>query len=316
MSTVTGPAAGWTVAVAGSSLHLPGTDPAAGVPGLRTCPDPRADPACPPEEAHELLGRKGLLGKDAATRLALCAVHRALGLPPGRRPPPGPPDPAVAVVASSNLGNLATVAGVVRAVRSGQRKEISPLMAPGASSNVLASAVAIWFGFGGPCVMLCSGATSGIDAVTAGALLLRSGRAARVVVVGAEPADEVAAALHARRAPRAAALREGAACVILQQPGRAAGPLLGPVASLPGEPPGGPPPAVVVGPAQAAGPGGECIDLAACWGDLYGAHGIAQTVVAAAIASVRRPAGPVRVVCGDPADGWRRLDVRPARRAC
>jgi 3-oxoacyl-[acyl-carrier-protein] synthase II len=299
MNPAAAPVPGWQVAVTARSLHLPGIDPDASIPGLTPA---GTDPACPPDRAHELLGRKGLLGKDAATRLALCAVHRALGLPPGRRQPPGSPDPTVAVVASSNLGNLGTVVSIVRSVRSGQRKEISPLAAPRASSNVIASAVAIWFGFGGPNLMLCSGATSGADAVLAGALLLRAGRAAKVIVVGAEPADEVAAALYARRRdPRAAPLREGAACVILQPADEAgAG-------------------AVLVGPAQltaagdeGAGDGGT--GLPDCWGDLYGAHGIAQTAVAAALASQRR-AGPVRIVCGDQADGWRRLDVWSAWRA-
>jgi 3-oxoacyl-[acyl-carrier-protein] synthase II len=301
------------VALAAGGLHLPGLDPAAAVPELAACLGSPEYPACPPDSAHELLGRKGLLGKDAATRLALCAVHRALGLPPGSRPPRREPDPAVAVVASSNLGNLATVVGVVRAVRDGRRKDISPLTAPGASSNVVASAVAIWFRCGGPNLMLCSGATSGADAITTGALLLRSGRAARVIVVGAEPADEVAASWHARRDPRAATLREGAACVVLERADTApAAPVLRPPARLPASPRPG---TVVVGPAQAAAPGGECVDLAACWGDLYGAHGIAQTAVAAAIVRMR-PADLVRVVCGDAADGWRRLDIRSSQTAC
>jgi 3-oxoacyl-[acyl-carrier-protein] synthase II len=200
----------------------------------------------------------------------------------------------VAVVASSNLGNLDTVVGVVRSVRAGQRKEISPLLAPRASSNVIASAVAIWFGCGGPNLMLCAGAPSGAEAVLTGALLLRAGRAARVIVVGAEPADEVAAGWHARRSPRAAPLREGSACVILEPAQQAAGT-------------GG---AVLIGPALAADTAVEHADLPAGWGDLYGAHGVAQTAVAATLAG--RRAGPVRVVCGDPADGWRRLDVWPA----
>ncbi|HEU4425171.1 MAG TPA: hypothetical protein VFR67_21795, partial [Pilimelia sp.] len=42
--------------------------------------------APPAERAGLVVGRKGLLYKEPATRLALCAVHRALGLPPGRRP--------------------------------------------------------------------------------------------------------------------------------------------------------------------------------------------------------------------------------------
>ncbi|MCI4066467.1 hypothetical protein MRQ36_29490 [Micromonospora sp. R77] len=48
-----------------------------------------------------------------------------------------------------------------------------------------------------------------------GALLIRAGRAARVVVVGTEPADEDAAAIRP-------GIRAGAACVILEPAGPAA----------------------------------------------------------------------------------------------
>jgi len=323
-----GPAASSQVAVTGWSLHVPGFDPAGRVPWHDRDPSPRPEPpACPPAAAHELLGRKGLLNKDAATRLALCAVHRALGLPPGTGRAAGPPDPGVAVVASSNLGNLPTVIGVVRAVRAGRRKDISPLLAAGTSSNVIASAVAIWFGFGGPNLMICSGATSGLDAVAVGGLLLRAGRAARVVVVGAEPSDEIAAALYARRSG-GTPLREGAACVVLE-PADAApdAPRLGAVVSPAGDPAADPGVAnarwgALVGPAGSVGrPGRRRIDLAGICGDLYGAHGVAQTAVAAAVIAAergdaRQAPGTVGVVCGDATDGWRVLELSPGGGRC
>jgi hypothetical protein len=56
--------------------------------------------ACPPERAHELLGNRGLLYKEPATRLALCAVQQALGLSASARQSDAPPDGRVAVVAS------------------------------------------------------------------------------------------------------------------------------------------------------------------------------------------------------------------------
>jgi 3-oxoacyl-[acyl-carrier-protein] synthase II len=174
---------------------------------------PGLDGAVPADRSHEVLGRKGLLFKEPATRLALCAVHRALGLPDGARRPPGPPDPRTAVVASSNLGNVATVRGIVRTLREGSVRDVSPLDAPNASSNVIASTVAIWFGFGGPNLMVCSGASSGLDAVALALLLLRSGRADRVVVVGAEPDDEVARELYGP------ALRAAAAAVVAEPAG-------------------------------------------------------------------------------------------------
>jgi 3-oxoacyl-[acyl-carrier-protein] synthase II len=308
-------AAGPPVAVSAWSLHVPGTSLAEVLPELVPAGGAHASgPACPPAAAHQVLGRKGLLGKEPATLLALCAVHAALGLPDRAPRPSGPPDPGTAVVASSNLGNVAAVADLARTVREHGGRQVSPLAAPNASSNVMASAVAMWFRCGGPTVMVCSGATSGLDAVAVGALLIRSGRARRVVVVGAEPADPVARDLHALRGPPAGPLRAGAACVVLCDAGtgdagtRAAGtgdaaPRLGPVARYgPGTPPAGPP---VLDSPQGT------VDLAARCAGLYGAQGVAQVVVAAALVASAPSGPPVRVVCGDPADGWRGVDVWP-----
>lgn len=252
-----------TVAVTGCGLYIPGVDG-----------------AFPPGEEHRLLGRKGLLYKEQATRLALCAVHRALGLPPGAPRADGPPDPATAVVASSNLGNVATVRKVVETLREGSGRDVSPLDAPNASSNVVASTVAIWFRFGGPNLMVCSGATSGLDAIALGSLLLRAGRASRVVVVGAEPDDEVARSLRA-------GVRAGAAALVLEPAERAgSGALLSEVRA-------------------ARAP--QAIDLV---DDFYGALGVLQTAIAAGRVSAGEPS--VTVVCGDRADGWRALEVRRA----
>jgi 3-oxoacyl-[acyl-carrier-protein] synthase II len=192
-------------------------------------------------------------------------------------------------VAASNLGNVATVVDVVRSARAGGRAAVSPLAAPNASSNSLASAVAIWFRFGGPDLLVCSGARAGLDAVVLGGLLLRSGRARRVVVVGAEPDDEVAVALHARRSVPAPPLRAGAACVVLEL--AAHGPRLDLRTGRPGAP-ADPTPTPELGPGI---------------GDLYGADGVARVAVAAA-----GTAGRVRVVSGDAADGVVGLDVLAA----
>jgi len=246
-----------TVAVTACGLYVPGVEPAF-LPG----------------EEHRLLGRKGLLYKEQATRLALCAVHRALGLPPGAPRAEGPPDPATAVVASSNLGNVATVRKVVETLREGSGRDVSPLDAPNASSNVVASTVAIWFRFGGPNLMVCSGATAGLDAIALGSLLLRAGRASRVVVVGAEPDDEVAQSLLP-------GLRAGAAALVLEPAG--AGIYLSDVR------------AVREGPVA---------------GDCYGADGILETALAVSRVAAGEPS--VEVVCGDSADGWRALEVRSA----
>ncbi len=234
----------------GWSLHLPGV---AGFDGA------------PPEKAATVLGRKGLLYKEPSTRLALCAVHRALGFEPGQRAT-GPIETGTAVVACSNLGNVETVAKVTRAVEAEGGRAVSVLDAPNVSPNVVASTVALWFGFGGPNLMLCSGSTAGLAGLRMASLLLRSGRATRVVLVGAEPEDEIASILHD------APLRAGSACVILEpwrensahavvdvEPWEAA-PL----------------------PRRTVGPGG--FDVKEQWGDFYGAHGVVELALAAHVA--------------------------------
>jgi 3-oxoacyl-[acyl-carrier-protein] synthase II len=250
---------------------------------------PGADGALPPERAGELLGRKGLLFKEPATRLALCAVHRALRLAPAHRPG-GDPDPDVAVVACGNLGNVQTVVDVARTVAERGVKEVSVLAAPNASSNVIASTVGLWFRFGGPNLMVCSGATAGLDAVAVGARLLRAGRARRVVVVGAEPADDVARAVHGS-AGGPATLRAGAACVVLAADGAADRGSL--VVESVTDPTAWPrPPARVLGRPCDGGP------------DHYGAHGVVALATAAQALAAGAP-GPLGVLCGDEADGWR-----------
>jgi hypothetical protein len=285
------------------SVHLPG--PPLAVEGY---PVPAA---CEPDAAHELLGRKGLLGKEPATRLALCAVHRALGHPPGSGRSTDPPDPRTAVVASSNLGNVRTVERVVGALRAGSVRSVSPLDAPNASSNIVASSVAIWFRFGGPNFMICSGATGGLDAVAVALLLLRADRADRVVVVGTEPADEVATALHrARRARPRHPLRAAAACVVLgrvdpARPRPDVHPLLGPV--TPGPPDGGD--GLMLDAGDGVGTGApRFVDVAALAGDTFGAAGVVYVALAAALLS-GGAAGSASARCGDGRDGWRGVDL-------
>ena len=270
--------------VTGWSVHLPGADPAP--QGLPPTLAGIVTDACSPERAATVLGRKGLLGKEAATRLALLAVRAAFpGAPERAR---APLSPRTAVVACSNLGNVETVVKVARDVRAGGVRDVSPLDAPNVSSNVVASAVALWFGLGGPNVMVCSGAVAGIDALDIALRMLRAGRADRVVLVGAEPDDDVAAAVHAdpaRRGPRTGggrSLRAGAACLVLEPPG-----------AVPADPP-----------AAALTIGRLGFDPQVAWGDCYGAQGVVSLALAgAAVAAGRVPS--VQVTCGDQADGFR-----------
>ncbi|MFD6756233.1 beta-ketoacyl synthase N-terminal-like domain-containing protein [Micromonospora gifhornensis] len=293
-----------TVAVTSYSVHLPADERF----GAAVADLPPVEPGCPADRAHTLLGRKGLLYKEPATRLALCAVHRALGLPDGVRPDTAL-DPRTAVVAASNLGNVATVVDVTRGVAKEGSRGVSPMAAPNASSNVIASSIALWFRFGGPNLMVCSGETAGLDALALGALLLRARRADRVLVVGAEPDDETAVAVRRGPAadPTAPPLRAGAACVVLEPVTRAAAPLatvtVGPTLSRRADvPPWSTP--IVLGPGH--------LDPAAAWGDCYGAQGVLQTALAARL--VAEGADSVAVLCGGDDDGWRTALLTPGRR--
>ncbi|MFF3616517.1 beta-ketoacyl synthase N-terminal-like domain-containing protein [Streptomyces sp. NPDC002580] len=309
---------GRPVAVRAAAVHVPGAaaDAFLGAAG--------AEPALPPEEAHQLLGRKGLLYKEPATRLALCAVHRALGLPPGRPAGPVGGGRETAVVVSSNYGNVQTVREVVATVRAGSRKDVSPLQAPNASSNVIASTVAIRYGLAGPNLMLCSGAVSGLQALRLGALLIRAGRAERAVVVGVEPVDDTVRRLAGLRhtsdgrhpEPRAAA-----ACVVLEaadsaRPGQV---ILGPVthhgelsAAVKDE--GTAPELRLISPGPAAGAPTvvpEALDLSVAVGETYGALGVLQAAVATTWLRAWEGPGAARaaLVSGDAEDGWARAEL-------
>jgi hypothetical protein len=255
------------------SLHLPGLDlePAL-TERFGRLGDWARHEAAPPDKAATVLGRKGMLYKEPATRLALCAVHRAFGVPAGQRPG-WSPAPGTAVVVASNLGNVETVARVTRTIEAEGGSAVSVLDAPNVSSNVIASTVALWFGFGAANLMICSGAGSGLDGLALADLLVRAGRADRVVLVGVEPADPVATELFAAAAGQPA-LRAGAACVVLERarPGEASA--------------GGRLLVRFTGDSQlpdtVIGPGG--FDPARHWGDFYGARDVVALALAAELA--------------------------------
>jgi hypothetical protein len=258
------------------SLHLPGIEIEAALTEQFARPgDWARQEAAPPDKAATVLGRKGMLYKEPATRLALCAVHRAFGVPTGQRPG-WPAAAGTAVVVASNLGNVETVARVTRTIDAEGGSAVSVLDAPNVSSNVIASTVALWFGFGGPNLMICSGAGAGMDALALAGLLVRAGRADRVVLVGVEPADPVATELFAA-GPDQPGLLAGAACLVLEKArpddAVAEGGLLVQLA-------GG---AELPQPRVTIGPGG--FDPARHWGDFYGAQDVVALALAAELAT-------------------------------
>ncbi|MCG6495252.1 beta-ketoacyl synthase N-terminal-like domain-containing protein [Kitasatospora sp. A2-31] len=178
-----------TVAVTGLSVLLPGlTDPRA----LLEEPTPDADPVDP----AALIGRKGLRYKDRATQLGLCLAQAALtdaGLLDGTGPAAA--GDRIGVVVSTNLGNADTVCRAVETIAKESTSGLSPMDTPNASSNIVASEIAIRYGLRGPNLTLCNGVTSGLDAVRWATLLLRSGRADHMLVIGVEPDNPVTRAL-------------------------------------------------------------------------------------------------------------------------
>ncbi|MFI9629745.1 beta-ketoacyl synthase N-terminal-like domain-containing protein [Streptomyces sp. NPDC052042] len=196
-----------TVQITGVGLALPGVADAAAL----VSPVPDGEPVVPADR----IGRKGLRYKDRATQLALVAARDALR--DARLVPEDGESCAhgttTAVVASSNLGNLDTVCRISAQIGEESVERISPMDLPNASSNVVASSVAIRFGLRGPNMMLCNGATSGLDALWWGARLIRSGRVARTLVIGVETHNEITHELTGRPSGRQL---DGAVALVLE----------------------------------------------------------------------------------------------------
>ncbi|MDI2125664.1 beta-ketoacyl synthase N-terminal-like domain-containing protein [Yinghuangia seranimata] len=157
-------------------------------------------------------GGAGLRHKDRASRLALRATRRALH---------GTALPAsgTAVIVSSNLGNLDTVCAFVDTIGKETVVGLSPMRVPHMSSNVTAGWLALEHGLRGPNVTLCSGTTSGLDAMFWATALLAAGRAEAAVVVGVEPDTAPVARLYAEHG--GATHLDGAACLVVETPARA-----------------------------------------------------------------------------------------------
>lgn len=212
------------VVVTGVGLALAGVDDAAGL--LRLGPE-----AAAPLDPAARIGGRGLRYKDRASQLALCAAGdalRAAGLVDaagGLTVASG----SVAVVASSNAGNLDTVCLAAAALNEESTDGLSPMDLPNASSNVVASSVALRFGLRGPNLMLCNGPASGLDALYWGARLLAAGRCGCVVVIGVEPRNAVVAGLSGTPED---ALLDGAAAVVIETGGSARGRGAAPAALL------------------------------------------------------------------------------------
>lgn len=214
------------VIITGLGLEVPGLE------SREVLASSSMEPVTPqPFDAKARLGRKGLLGKDHATRLALSAAKGALedaGLPAVAKEQPEPGVLGVAV--SSNLGNLDTICKVVDTIHETHVRDTSMLDAPNASSNVIASTIAIRFGCRATNLMFCSGGGGGAQALQFAANTIRARRAERMIVVGVEPVNPVTERLMTESAkswltelPPSFRLTDGAAAVLLESEEAAAG---------------------------------------------------------------------------------------------
>lgn len=172
------------IVITGASVLVPGAESPA---GLIAGPAPEAEPV----EPAQVVGKKGLRYKDRATQLAYGIADKALK-DTGLLGEDGltVPGETVGVVASSNFGNLDTVTRALDTIHAETVSGTSPMDLPNASSNVIASSVAIRFGLRGPNLMVCNGATSGLDALHWAATMITAGRVDRVLVIGVEPDND------------------------------------------------------------------------------------------------------------------------------
>ncbi|MFJ4003855.1 MULTISPECIES: beta-ketoacyl synthase N-terminal-like domain-containing protein [unclassified Streptomyces] len=177
------------------------------LPGVATCGDLLGP--LPGEGGFDpatgLVGRE-MRHKDRASRLALRAAEFALrdaGLTDAYATFTGVAD-STAVVVSTNLGNADSVCEAADTIASEGVRGLSPLGLPQTSSNVIAGWVAIRHGLRGPNLTVCNGVTSGLDALAWARTLVVAGRAEAAVVVGVEPANDVATKLLGEQSTDAA----------------------------------------------------------------------------------------------------------------
>ena len=157
----------------GAFVYEPGApDAATGAP----MPDP--------DNARDWLGRRGLLGKNRATRMALCAAHGLTVLRGAEAPPGG----RTGVVVSSNFSNADVVIRDASRLYWEGEAALSPVDAPTHSANIIGSSLAIRHEWRGPNVSVCSGRRAGAEALEIASLLLAAGRCDRVVVLGVDDA--------------------------------------------------------------------------------------------------------------------------------
>ena len=175
-----------SIVITGIGLELPARASSHWILGEDSARD-----ADEPQVLLKKLKRRGLKYKDHATRLGLSAAQAALqdaGLP--IIPEEQKNGTGIGVIAASNFGNIATILKTVNTIQTEHVNAVSPMDLPNASSNVIASTIAIWYGLKALNVFLCNGATSGADAIQMACRAIRAGRTEKMLVVGVEVYEE------------------------------------------------------------------------------------------------------------------------------
>jgi 3-oxoacyl-[acyl-carrier-protein] synthase II len=153
--------------------------------------------------------------RDHASELALGAAGPALR---DARLPGGLPDESIATVVSTSYSALENVCAAVDTIDRSSAAALSPMNSHAMSSHVVASWVTIRYGLRGPCLTLCDGPPSGLDALYWARNLILARRARAVLVIGVEPDTAPVGRLLGDRARRF----DGAVAVVVEPRARAA----------------------------------------------------------------------------------------------
>ncbi|EPH05546.1 hypothetical protein HMPREF1531_00975 [Propionibacterium sp. oral taxon 192 str. F0372] len=129
------------------------------------------------------LGRKGLRYSTPATLLAEAAAVEAMAC---RCPDDDCPPERLGLIASSRYGNAESVVNAAQIVIKQGADALSPMGLPNASSNVLASTVAIQLGIKGVCLTIEDERDRAASALQWAQVLITGGRCEQVLVVAAE----------------------------------------------------------------------------------------------------------------------------------
>lgn len=135
------------------------------------------------KDVTKATGIKGLRYKDEATLMAVMAAYYLLA---DFSEDTQAVRDRTAVIVSSNFGNVDTVVSVAQQISETNVDDTSAMALPNASSNSISATLSILFQLRGVNLMLCNGDSGGEDGFKLARQLLASGRADRVMLVGAE----------------------------------------------------------------------------------------------------------------------------------